>query len=512
MRFRLVTILLIGFFISGCSTNPVTGKSELTFVSEDREIAIGSQQYLPAQQSQGGLYQIDQSLTDYVNEVGSRLAAVSDRALPYEFVVLNDSTPNAWALPGGKIAVNRGLLMSLENEAELAAVLGHEIVHAAARHGARSMERGMLLQGALVLTAIGTQNSEYSNYIVGGASLGAQLISTRYGRQAELEADEYGMAYMARAGYDPAAAISLQEKFVALKEGQKSHWLQGLFASHPPSEERVAKNAETSRLLKEAQTRDWETGNRQYAQRLNYLVSKEPAYAAFDQAMTLLADKETSVAKKRVEKAIQLEPREPKFYGLKADILYGENKYRQAISQYGKALEKDSQYYEYYLGRGMSYSKLGNTARAKSDLERSNQLLPTALATNELGTLALRAGDRETAKKYFSQVAGTKGTLGDSARHSFIQLDIRDNPANYFNVTSENRDGRFYSVITNASGLNVKGTTVYFSARINGETKVTRRRTGPVAANTRFGVTPGWKVTETDVIDNVDVRVIEVTL
>ena len=86
---------------------------------------------------------IDPELTKYVNEVGQRLAAVSDRKLPYEFVVINNSVPNAWALPGGKIAVHRGLLIELNSEAELAAVLGHEIVHAAARHGAKGMERGI---------------------------------------------------------------------------------------------------------------------------------------------------------------------------------------------------------------------------------------------------------------------------------------------------------------------------------------------------------------------------------
>ena len=86
-------------------------------------------------------------LTTYVNEVGQKLAAVADRKLPYEFVVLNNSVPNAWALPGGKIAVNRGLLTELQNEAELAAVLGHEIVHAAARHGAKAQERGTMHAG-----------------------------------------------------------------------------------------------------------------------------------------------------------------------------------------------------------------------------------------------------------------------------------------------------------------------------------------------------------------------------
>src|SRR5690606_23818123 len=142
--------------------------------------------YAPARQSQGGDYVIDPELTAYVQEVGQKLVAVSDRSdLPYEFVVLNDSTPNAWAMPGGKIAFNRGLLYELESEAELAAVLAHEIVHAAARHGAKGMERGLLLQGAIMAVGIGTADSRYSQLFVGGAQIAAQLTNQKYGRDAE---------------------------------------------------------------------------------------------------------------------------------------------------------------------------------------------------------------------------------------------------------------------------------------------------------------------------------------
>ena len=89
----------------GCSVNPVTGKNELSLVSTTQELAIGEKNYLPTQQSQGGQYTVDPSLQTYIAEVGEKLAAVSDApALPYEFVVLNSSVPNAWALPGGKIA------------------------------------------------------------------------------------------------------------------------------------------------------------------------------------------------------------------------------------------------------------------------------------------------------------------------------------------------------------------------------------------------------------------------
>src|SRR4029453_1471540 len=130
-----IAFLSAALELAGCATNPVTGKSELHLVSEAQEIQMGQQQYAPSRQCQGGDYVTDPTVTNYVRQVGNKLAAVADRQLPYEFVVLNNGELNAWALPGGKLAINRGLLLELNNEAELAAVLRHEIVHAAARHG-----------------------------------------------------------------------------------------------------------------------------------------------------------------------------------------------------------------------------------------------------------------------------------------------------------------------------------------------------------------------------------------
>ena len=245
---RKVTILLaIGVaFLAGCAVNPVTGKRQLMTVSTASEIQMGQQNYAPMRQSQGGDYDIDPFLTQYVQGVGSRLAAQSEVALPYEFVVLNNSVPNAWALPGGKIAINRGLLTELESEAELAAVLGHEVVHAAARHTASQISRGMRLQGLVLATAVASSDSDYGNLAVGGAGLAAQLVTMKYGREAELESDYYGMQYMSKAGYDPRGAVSLQQTFVRLSEGRRTDWLSGLFASHPPSQERVNTNIATA--------------------------------------------------------------------------------------------------------------------------------------------------------------------------------------------------------------------------------------------------------------------------
>jgi predicted Zn-dependent protease len=205
---KLTAVWLILFSsLAGCVVNPVTGEKELILVSEAQEIQMGAQNYLPMRQSQGGDYDVDPALTRYVQSVGNRVAAASGVDLPYEFSVLNNSVPNAWALPGGKIAINRGILTELDSEAELAAVLGHEVVHAAARHTAQQMSRGMLLQGLVIGTAIATSDSDYGNLAVGGAGIAAQLLTMKYGRDAELESDRYGMRYMSAAGYDPQGAV-----------------------------------------------------------------------------------------------------------------------------------------------------------------------------------------------------------------------------------------------------------------------------------------------------------------
>ena len=191
MRNLAVIGLSLSILLSGCATNPVNGKKDFILVSGQQEVAMGKQNYAPMLQSQGGAYDVDLELTAYVQSVGSKLAAVAadDAPLPYEFTVLNNSVPNAWALPGGKIAINRGLLTEMNSEAELAAVLGHEIVHAAARHTAKQMTKGMLMQGLVVGTAIATNDSSYGDLAVGGASVAAQLITQKYGREAELESD-----------------------------------------------------------------------------------------------------------------------------------------------------------------------------------------------------------------------------------------------------------------------------------------------------------------------------------
>ena len=441
-------LLILLALLSACATNPVTHKSELAFVSEAQEISIGSQQYQPSQQSAGGRYLLDPALTAYVTEVGQKLVKVSDRPnLPFEFVIINDSVPNAWALPGGKLAINRGLLTELRSEAELAAVLGHEIVHAAARHGARSVEQGTLLSaGAAILSVLGS-DSRHAELIDFAAQGSAALIGLRYGRDHELEADHYGIDYMVRAGYDPKAAVELQETFVRLSGNKSSNWLAGLFASHPPSQERVDANRARASALPGSLFR----GEAVYRQRIAGLIGTRPAYQAHDEGRKLL-EKEPRKAIEKADEALAIEPREAMFHALRGDALKRLGRVAEAEKEYDEAIRRNGEFYGHFLGRGLARQQLGNRAGAQSDLEQANRLLPTAAAHYVLGGLAQGANNPARAIEHYRQAAASDSEVGRRAGASLVRLDLPRNPGSYVLVEPvADKAGNLALRITNRS-------------------------------------------------------------
>jgi predicted Zn-dependent protease len=450
----LIITAIIFLLTSACSINPVTGKNELSLISESQELSIGQQQYAPLRQSQGGDYEVDAAVAAYVNEVGQRLAAVSDRKLPYEFKVLNNSSPNAWALPGGKIAINRGLLTELNSEAELAAVLGHEIVHAAAKHSAQGMSRGMLLQGLVVAASIATQGKSYANAAEIGASLGAQLVNQKYGRDAERESDQYGMKYMSRAGYDPQGAVDLQKTFVKLSESNRQDWLSGLFSSHPPSQERVQNNIRIAASLPKGGI----VGRERYQKMMARLKKSKPAYKKYDDAQKALSKGQISQAKSLVKQAVALEPREGHFYSLLGDIEQKNKSYSSARKQYNKAIELNSEFFYYYLQRGLVNNRLNNNSSAKRDLQKSVNLLPTANAYKALGDIASNEQRYSEAKQYYAKAADNSSTAGKAAYSSLVKLDLQDNPGKYISVrTGVDRSGRLVAELNNTTSVPVTG-------------------------------------------------------
>lgn len=478
MHQRICALGALLLTLTGCAVNPVTGEREIVLIGEETEIRMGEQNYLPMKQSQGGEYDIDPTLTNYVEGVGNKLAAVSDRDLPYEFVVLNNSVPNAWALPGGKIAVNRGLLTELESEAELAAVLGHEIVHAAAGHSANQMERGMLLQGLVLGTAVAASDSDYGQFAVLGANVGAQLINMKYGRGAELESDRYGMEYMSEAGYDPEGAVSLQKTFVRLSEGRQADWLTGLFSSHPPSKERVQANIETAKRLPP----DGIIGRETYAEAMERTMEVLPAYEAYDEGRKALADQNVDKALQKAEEAISILPQEGHFYALRGDARLIDEEYEAAVESYGEAIERRDDFFYYYLQRGLAYNELGNEDLAVADLEKSLTLLPTAPAHYTLGDIAMERGNRDAAIEHFKVVAQGQGEVAAAAQARLIRLDLARNPAAYLQTRCDaDANGQLIISLRNATPVPVAdvGLAVQFRGQA-GFPKVVERRLGGV--------------------------------
>jgi len=453
---RLIPLAFLGLS-AACTVNPVTGKSDFMVVSEAQELEIGAQNYAPMQQSQGGAYDVDPELMAYVQQVGNKLAAVSDRPLPYEFVVLNNSVPNAWALPGGKIAINRGLLTELNSEAELAAVLGHEIVHAAAKHSAKQMSRSVLLQGAVLATAVATGGSDYGDLAVGGASVGAQLLNSTYGRGAELESDKYGMTYMSRAGYDPAGAITLQETFVRLSEGQDSDWLSGLFASHPPSQGRVDANIARTAALPPGGT----LGVDSFEAAMKKTRAAMPAYEAHDEGRKALADEKLDEALTLANKAIKLFPAEAHFYALRGDVRLVDDKYDMAVTNYDSAIRRRDDYFYYYLQRGLAKNELDSTDSAVADLERSIELFPTAPAHYTLGDIEAERGNDQVAIDHYSVVAKAGGEYGKAASTKLARLDLPRNPARYLpNRCYADSSGNLVVAVMNESTVAIKNVQI----------------------------------------------------
>ena len=427
MRNLILFLALTFFFLSGCSVNPVTGKTEFMMVSTAQEIEMGKQNYVPMQQSQGGLYDVDPELTSYVQRVGSRVASQSGVALPYQFVVLNNSVPNAWALPGGKIAINRGLLTELKSEAELAAVLGHEAVHAAARHTARQISRSQIMQVGVAATTIAVKDSDYGNLFAGGAAMAAQLSLSKYGRSAELESDFYGMQYMSKAGYDPQGAVALQETFVRLSEGRQADWLSGLFASHPPSRERVDANIATAATL----PKGGEQGVEAFQAVMRKTMDTIPAYEAYDEGRKALSEEKFDEALKLANKALGLYNEDAHFHALRGDVRLAAEKYDMAITNYNRAISRRDGFFYYHLQRGIANKELGHTDSAVTDLSRSLELMPTAPAHFALGGIAEERGNLSDAIEHYKVVAKSGGDYGEAATTALVKLELPTNPSAY---------------------------------------------------------------------------------
>ncbi len=221
---------------AGCAVNPVTGRRQLALVSEAQEIQMGRQASQEVAQ-QLGLVE-NEALQQYVQRIGAQLAAESERPnLPWTFRVVDDPTPNAFALPGGFIFMTRGMMDLMDSEAELAAVLGHEIGHVTARHSVTQISRGQLAQIGLGLGSVLFPSAAQN--LGGLAQTGMQLLFLSYGRDAERQADELGFRYALREGFEVREMDDIFATLMRIGQASGRSEIPSWLASHPAEPERI---------------------------------------------------------------------------------------------------------------------------------------------------------------------------------------------------------------------------------------------------------------------------------
>jgi len=231
-KFALVILSLSFCFCSGCAVNPITGEEQFMLIAEQQDVEIG-RKYAPEVEKQMGGRIDNEDLQNYIDSVGQKLARVSHRTdWEYRFAALNDESVNAFALPGGYVFITKGMLEKLETEAQLAAILAHELVHIVARHSSAAMSQQIGFE--LLLSAVTSE--ETSRGVLTAADLGWQILGLQYSKKDEREADLGGLDYMVQAGYSPYGMV---ETMQMLEEENAVRPIE-FFSTHPAPQNRMA--------------------------------------------------------------------------------------------------------------------------------------------------------------------------------------------------------------------------------------------------------------------------------
>ena len=251
-EFRSTAMLLsVAILFAGCAINPATGKRHLNMYSEEQEVAIGRENDVQMSASLG-LYD-DVELANYVEALGQKLAVTSERPdLEWHFRLVDDPVINAFALPGGYVYITRGILAYMNNEAELAGVMGHEIGHVTAKHSVNQMTKQKLGQAGLTglsVAAGATMGAQYGGLVadLGGQSLGLAFL--KFSREDETQADELGLRYLVESGYDPRPMPEIYSMLNAVSEAAGATRVPAMFSTHPdPGDRQERMASEIGRL------------------------------------------------------------------------------------------------------------------------------------------------------------------------------------------------------------------------------------------------------------------------
>lgn len=417
---RQVLWLLGAGALSGCATSPVGGGSILVGMSEDEEKQV-DQQVAPQQFSQDfGAIQ-DASINQYLTTVGQRLDAKVHRPqMPYSYRVLNANYVNAYTFPGGAMGVTRGILVDLDNEAELAALLGHELGHVNARHAAQRQGQAMVAQVAIAGANIAAAGTGFGDLVNAGSQLGASVLLSSYSRDNEREADELGQEYMVRAGYPASGMVGLQQLLVN-QQKESPGMLQTMFSTHPMSSER----RDTARRLAEskyAASNSRDVGRERFMDNTASMRRIKPTILACQKGETAMAGKAYGKAEEQFVTALKATPRDYSANLLMAKCLSVQDKDAQAL-EYARTATK------IYPQEAQAHKMLGvlalgqrDPAAAYASLDQYDRLMPGDAGVTFLKGVSLEGmGKRQEAANQFASYL-RRTNKGQAAEYSQSRL------------------------------------------------------------------------------------------
>lgn len=420
------SIILLFIFISSCATNPVTGEKEFVLISEEEELSIGVKNYPVTTQMNNGPF-MDEELQKYVSNVGRRLGAVSHRQnLPFEFNVVNTSDYNAFCLPGGKISITRGLLMNLENEDQLAGILGHEIGHATARHAAKQISRTSVTSAILVsleavLAAQDVKNRELYSL---GSSYGAYLMLMKYSRDQERQSDSLGLMYMEKAGYNPTG---LKQSMEILQRAHKSEpsKLENLFMTHPLTTERVdAISRELNTTYKGSVTRGFKTD--EFSRKTAHLKDLKDAYAHYDKGDEAIGKKDYKTAEGEYRKALELH-KDAIFYSGLALALLKQDKTEETKTAIDASVRIEPDIFGSRFLAGALYYKSDKYQTSLDHMLVADRLVPDVPQVKlYIARCYERLNSREKAAAYYKDTLrlDQNGEAGKEARGKLVKWGV----------------------------------------------------------------------------------------
>jgi len=421
-QFLRLSALATASLAAGCAVNPVTGRQQLMLVSEDQEIRIDKENSPHQFSVDYGAIQ-DSRLNAYISQVGGKLAARSHRPqMPYSFRGVNAVYVNAYAFPGGSIAATRGILLALENEAELAALLGHELGHVNARHTAAQMSTGMLgnafLAGATAY--IGQRKPLVGDLTEKLGMLGAGLLLASYSRDNEREADALGMEYMVRAGYNPQGMIGLMAILQSLSRHQPNV-IELMFSTHPMSDERYRDAEERARTTYRSAS-GLPLSKERYLDETARLRAMKDAIKALQDGEEAMGKKEYETARTLFQKALKQTPADYAGLVMMAKCQLAMENYPEASRYAELARQAYPQEAQSYHLQGIAKILQKQYDAAYQSFAASERLLPGNPNTAFFKGLSLEGMQRrsEAAQEYRRYLGNI--SQGDQARHAYGRL------------------------------------------------------------------------------------------